>query len=342
MLPPRTNSIQSSDAINLNLSSRSSLLNKGRQLNVTMQPIFRSYKNSRCQLKSDDGKLLASMRTNTSGYRDLARACAVPVSTIIVSNLISASVAPSGLIAYMSNDIIKNLGKQPETIYTQKQQENFERLKKKFEKKIVPILIMSVGVSFMVNFTLFIRKPVYEFLDSNNNVQLTARHQSDRKSILIEYTKRKGSELMNQCYLMKLNEVTNKWDLYTSNEDRENDKVILNVPTTWHRNTKFDAPVQGFTFNVASMTRYSFRIGNNRVIAPLTSGTERFEMQFNGNSEVPWDVLAFCCYIVRTIDTMPLDFLFYITFLMVVLFAIEQGRKKLLKNMQASQDEELK
>lgn len=56
----------------------------------------------------------------------------------------------------------------------------------------------------MVNFTLFIRKPVYEFLDSKNQIQLPARHQSDRKSIFIEYTKRKDTPPIDQCYINEI------------------------------------------------------------------------------------------------------------------------------------------
>lgn len=54
---------------------------------------------------------------------------------------------------------------------------------------------------------------------------------------------------------MKLNDETKQWDLYILNVDKENIKVRLNVPTTWHHNTQFDAPIQGFAFKVASMTR---------------------------------------------------------------------------------------
>ena len=313
LVTPPSSSVLNVGAFGPEIMSRSSILNDASELHVAMKPVLWSYRSSKCILKQDDGKILASMRTNTTGYRDLARALVVP-SALILPTFVSGVLMFDGV-----QNAINNAIQKLKSAHEIELNENVRQLAMAYFKKLALIISVSTVVSFMFNFTLSVRRPFYEFFDCNNQVQVTARHQADRTSIIIGYTNRKMGDNIALHFLMKLNEGSNEWELYPLDAQGTKSLLAIRIPAEWHQNTRFQTVgSQNFTFNVTSMTRHSFRIGAARFTAPLTSGTEKFDMQFNGLSAVPRDILAFACYIARTIDTMPLDFLLY----MVVLAAI--------------------
>lgn len=289
-----------------------------------MRPTLRSYKTSKCTLTDKTEKIFASMRTITTGYRDLARAVAVP-SAFVLLHVFFVGFSFENLQSRIKEAITRSASEA--TMPTHEVPQSFKSkishpLYLKYFKILASISTLSLGLSFMVNFTLFVRKPSYELRDSQNKVLLTARHLFDRKSILIEFTQQKNESHSPKSFVMKLEVKTAKWEIFMHDKTNLIDTMIMQIPSVWQRDTRFNSVDGLFRLEVTSMSRYSIRLGDTKIIAPLTSGTDRFDMHFMGLSSSPRLVLAFCCYIARTADTLPLDFLIYVLVLMAVYGAI--------------------
>lgn len=148
---------------------------------------------------------------------------------------------------------------------------------------------------------------------------MLARHERDRKSILIEYTKLKNEENTDLKFIMKLNVVTDPWELY-SDVNKSHTKPVFLLPATWKRGDSFYTDRKDFTSDITSITKYSLKIFDTRYVMTLTNASERQYLQFKERNDVPRDVLAFVCFIARTANTMPTDFVIYMSCLAAFTF----------------------
>lgn len=300
--------------INPEIEVRSALRANEWPLNVVLKPAILGIGQNICRLKTEENKVLATMRTSNTGYKDIAVLMPTQIA-FLVTNIITVLKGTGSM-----SEAIKKIQESASRSETKLKQHR--EVLKKFAIKLFAVFSVSTSASFMVNMALQIRNCRYEFIDDKNQLQLTARRQRDRKSILIEYTKLKGRPLIGLTYIMKLNKDYTAWELYL--QEKEENGPLLTLPVSWQRDTQFATLDGNFAFKVKSMSRYGFRFANTRFIAPLTTGSEIFEIQFRRITDVPRDVLAFCCYIARTIDTMPLDLL-VIMFLIVLSFGTLLG-----------------
>ena len=315
------------------IQKRSTLRNNGMPFRVTMQPVLFSYKDGECRLKDDFGKTLASMRTTSTGYSDLARLLAVPLAVAAV-NTIGASI----LDRHFIDNVVKK-AKLDKLVSKQAPEENNEFLRKlaKYNKILLMIASLALGTGFMVNFAIYLHKPVYEFRNAANEVQLNARHQGT--NIRIEYTKRRHEAPVHDSFLMTMNMETKEWNLHSAKKQGTEGHIVLKIPTEWKDNTKFTTLDRKlFEFNVASLSRYSLTLGKTRIVVPLQSGSEQYQMQFNGNCGVPRDVIAFSCFVARTVETMPLDFVLYMAALVAISGFLLKPSMEALSNAQKTQD----
>ena len=294
------------------------------ELDLIMHPEFIAYKSSKCTAFEVNGNVFATMRTKTTGYRDLALAVAVP-SAFVLLHVFFLGFSFENLQVKIKEAISKFASQSQMTkdeVPLSQKSKISHPLYLKYFKIVASISTLVSGLTFMLNFTLYIRKPIYELRDSQNKVQLTARHLHDRKSISIEFTQRKNGLHNQKTFLMKLEVKTATWEIFLLDKTHPSNLIIMRIPSVWQRDTRFSSVDGLFSFRATSINRYTIRLGDTEIIAPLTNGTERFDMHFEGKSVTPRLVSAFCCYIARTVDTLPLDFLVYLLVLIAVYGAI--------------------
>ena len=289
------------------IKKRSTLPNDSMSsLQVTMQPVLFSLKESECRLLDHSGTSIASMRTTTTGWTHLASVLAGMLS-FVGMNFLLRKVPFDQKFQLVINEAVTRM-MAPGEDYTLSRE--YASLAQKFKTRLAAITSISVTVSFVINLTIYLRKPIYQFRDGKGNIQLLARHERDRKSILIEYTKVKNEENTDLKFIMKLNIITNTWELY-SDVNKSHTKPVFLLPATWKRGDSFYTDRKDFTIDITSITKYSLKIFDTRYVMPLTNASERQYLQFKEHNDVPRDVLAFLCYIARTANTMPTDFLIY-------------------------------
>ena len=313
------------------IKKRSTLPNDSMSsLQVTMQPVLFSIKESACRLLDHSGTSIASMRTTTTGWTHLASVLAGVLSTVGM-NIFLQKVPFDQHFKLAINEGAK--------LMLAERNSEYASLARKFKTSVAALTSISVTVGLVINLTIYLRKPIYQFCDSKGNIQLLARHERDRKSILIEYTKLKNEENIDLKFIMKLNVVTDTWELY-SDVNKSHTKPVFLLPAIWKRGDSFYTDRKDFTIDITSITKYSLKIFDTRYVMPLTNASERQYLQFKEHNDVPRDVLAFVCYIARTANTMPTDFLIYMSCLAAFTFLyvkLAGGNKSFDTSVRAAQ-----
>ncbi len=88
---------------------------------------------------------------------------------------------------------------------------------------------------------------------------------------------------------------------------------VVRIPMIFKTGLEFGAQ-SSFRARVERLNRFRFDLGStgHKIALPLIGSQESYELRFEGPSEVPRDVLAFCTYMVRTVNILPLDLFLYV------------------------------
>jgi hypothetical protein len=97
-------------------------------------------------------------------------------------------------------------------------------------------------------------------------------------------------------------------------EAAERNAPELSIPTKWRKGTKFGTPDGNYEFTVEKFARFSAALTDKyRISFPNIVGSlERHDIKFNGPTTVPRDVLVFASYIVRQMNTFPIEIVIYL------------------------------
>jgi len=218
---------------------RCALLDDGGELQVRLSPVKMSLFHSTCELNDLSGKMIAIMKTESTGYAKLSRLIGGVLTSVLFKQIADMAVEK----VKGKTETIKSINEKLEGVVTSVYSEtdsivkgNGPEMKKKIFKALTAIKDNAGGVSGTIGATLggvaalalTTRRPVSTYSDAKKQVMLTGRFSKTRNAFVIRYTDREDIEAVPMMFVLKINKEKKTWELHVerTDEDRLRIQVI--------------------------------------------------------------------------------------------------------------------
>ncbi len=280
-----------------------------------------SVSHSTAYIINDDGKRIATMKTKSKGFLIPLSILGGAISSILVGLSIRLNKAE------VREKVKANL------IHVSEQSEKFKNWVKHAILKLSPLLGATIGIGAPMAIA-GLRKPEFSLYDSNDAVIMFAKYQRISSSWVIQHkTPEWSTAPPDFIYILKPDQKAQTFDLWVKknemdpDENQEGDSgaedvpgsvkslpdaPVVRIPMVFGTGLEFGAG-KSFRARVEKLNRFRFDLGSTgyKIALPLIGSQESYELSFKGSSQVPRDVLAFCTYMVRTVNILPFDLLLY-------------------------------